>query len=46
MALRPPQGVCEAHLHQSHKPFVIGAISSQTNGDVWGGVLNLELGGK
>ena len=30
--LRPPQGVCEAHLHQAYKPSVIGAILSQTYG--------------
>ncbi len=29
-------GVCEAHLLQSYKPFVIGVIPSQTYGDVWG----------
>ncbi len=28
--LRPPRGVCEAHLHQAYKPCVIGAIQSQT----------------
>ncbi len=32
--LRPPQGVCEAHLHQAYKPCVIGAIPSQTYGNV------------
>ncbi len=31
---RPPQGVCEAHLHQAQKPCVIGAIPSQTYGNV------------
>ncbi len=34
--LRPPRGVCEPHHHKSYKPFVIGAIPSQTYGDVWG----------
>ena len=34
--LRPPLGVCEAHLHQSYKPFVNGAIPSQTYRDVRG----------
>ncbi len=33
--LRPPRGVCEAHLHQAYKPCVIGAIKSQTYGNVW-----------
>ncbi len=28
--LRPTQGVCEVHLHQTFKPCVIRAISSQT----------------
>ena len=28
--LRPPRGVCEAHLHQAYKTCVIGAILSQT----------------
>ena len=28
--LRPPQGVCEAHLHQAYRPYVIGAIQLQT----------------
>ena len=28
--LRPPRGVCEAHLYPSYKPFVTGAIPSQT----------------
>ena len=32
--LRPPQGVSEAHLHLSYRPFVIRAIPSQTNGNV------------
>ncbi len=32
--LRPQRGVCEAHLHQSYKPCVIGAIPSQTYGKV------------
>ncbi len=33
--LRPPRGVCEARLHQSHKPCGIGAIPSKTYGSVW-----------
>ncbi len=33
--LRPPRGVCEAPPHQSHKPSAIGAIPSQTYGNVW-----------
>ena len=33
--LRPPQGVCEACLHQVHKPCANGAIQSQTFGNVW-----------
>ncbi len=28
ISLRPPRGVCEAHLHQAYKPCVIGAIPS------------------
>ena len=27
-SLRPPREVCEAHLLQAYKPFVIGAIST------------------
>ena len=26
LSLRPPRGVCEAHLHQAYIPCVIGAI--------------------
>ncbi len=29
MALRPPRGVCEAHLHLAVKPYVIATIPSQ-----------------
>ncbi len=29
MILRPPRGVCEAHLLQVYKPFVIGAIPTK-----------------
>ncbi len=32
--LKATTGVCEAHLHQSYKSFVVGASPSQTNGDV------------
>ncbi len=32
--LRPPRGVCGACLHQVHKPSAIGAILSQTYGNV------------
>ncbi len=32
--LRPPRGVCEACLHQVHKPRASGAIPSQTCGNV------------
>ncbi len=28
--LRPPRGVCEAHLLQAYKPCVIGAIPTKT----------------
>ncbi len=31
---RAPRGVCEAPPHQSHKPCAIGAIPSQTYGNV------------
>ena len=34
-SLRPPRRVCEACLHQVHKPCDSGAISSQTYGNVW-----------
>ena len=43
-SLRPPRGVCEARLHQSYKPCVIGAIPSQTYGIYVGGLLDLALG--
>ncbi len=33
--LRQPCGVCEAHLHQIRKPCAIGAMPSQTHGNVW-----------
>ncbi len=36
MELRPPRGVCEAHLHPSYKPCVTGAIPSQTYGGCLG----------
>ena len=32
--LRPPHGVCGARLHQVDKPCAIGAIPSQTYGNV------------
>ncbi len=32
--LRPPQGVCEACLHQVHKPCVSGVILAQNYGNV------------
>ncbi len=34
ITLRSPRGVCEAHLHQGYKLCVIGAIASQTYGNV------------
>ena len=30
LPLRPPRGLCEAHLHLAGKPYVIATISSQT----------------
>ncbi len=33
--VRPLWWVCEAYLHQTYKPCVIGAIPSQTYGRVW-----------
>ncbi len=30
VVLRPPRGVCEAHLHLAGKPYVIATIPSQT----------------
>ncbi len=41
--LRPPRGVCEAHLHQAYKPCVIGAIPSQTYENVWWCPLKLAV---
>ena len=35
LTLRPPRGVCKASLHQVQKPCAIGAILSQTYGNVW-----------
>ncbi len=35
MSIKATTGVCEAHLHQAYKPYVIGAIPSQTYGNVW-----------
>ncbi len=32
---RPSRGVCEACLHQVHKPCASGAIPSQPHGNVW-----------
>ena len=33
--LRPPRGICEACLHQVHKPCASRAIPSQIYGNVW-----------
>ena len=44
--LRPPQGVCEAHLYQVHKPWASGAIHHKPMGVYDGGPLKFALGEK
>ncbi len=34
VGLRPPRGICEAHLNKAYRPCAIGAIPSQTYGNV------------
>ncbi len=36
LELRPPRGVCEAHLHLAGKRYVIGTIPTHSNGSVMG----------
>ncbi len=35
MTLRPPRGVCDAHLLRAYKPCVIEALTTKTSWKVW-----------